>query len=92
MTNWFVIGNINSNRINDMLPIEKRMDQEDTGLHYPSRRERLLAVTIVLLMMMSFFLHLSAFGNVVFKDLESENNQTEIIKSRNLFFNLIFLN
>jgi hypothetical protein len=71
-----------------MLPIVKRMDQEDNGLHYPSRRERLLAITIVFLMMMSFFLHLSAFGNVVFKDLESENNQTEI-KSRNLSLFLI---
>jgi len=78
-----------------MSPFVKRMDQEDNGLHYPSRRERLLAITIVSLMMMSFFLHLSAFGNVVFKDLESENNQTEI-KSRNLlsifyFFKLIFI-
>ena len=64
------------------------MNRDENLIHYASKRERIFALTIFLLMLMSFFLHLCAFADIFFKNSHLElNNQTEIIskKKKHLF-------
>jgi len=61
------------------------MDREESQFYYGSKRERLLGITILLLMLMSFFLHLCAFAEIFSKNSEYENNQTEIKSKKKKF-------
>jgi hypothetical protein len=62
------------------------MDRPERQLYYASKRERLLAITIFLLMLISFFIHLSAFADVFLQNMEFENNQTQIKSIYQFFF------
>lgn len=53
------------------------MDREESQIHYASKRERLVAVTIFMLMLLSFFLHLCALSGVLLKNIDEQNNQTD---------------
>jgi hypothetical protein len=62
------------------------MNRDENQFHYASKRERLLAVTIFLLMLMSFFLHLCAFSDIFFRNLDyQQKNQTEIRSEKQYF-------
>jgi hypothetical protein len=65
------------------------MNRDENHSYSSSKYERLLALTIFLLILISFFLHLCAFADIFVKNNEYENNEIEL-KSKNLFlFNLI---
>jgi len=62
------------------------MNRDENQMYYASKRERLLAITIFLLMLTSFFLHLCAFSDIFFRNLDyQQKNETEI-KSKNKYF------
>lgn len=71
------------------------MNQDESEYYYASRRERFLGIIIFLLLLFSFFVHLSAFVDVSLKNFQPEKvNQTEIkSKDLNLFYfhNYLFL-
>jgi len=59
----------------------KEMNRDENQIHYASKRERLLGLTIFLLLIMSFFFHLCAFGEIFFK-----NNQMETKSIKNISY------
>jgi hypothetical protein len=68
-----------------MINWRKKMERDENEISYASKRARLLAVTIFILMIVSFFLHLCAFGDLFFKNIDYQTD----IKSMKIFFEKI---
>ncbi|UJR34306.1 hypothetical protein I4U23_021709 [Adineta vaga] len=55
----------------------QNMEREDNQYHFASKRERLLAFFIIFLTVISFFLHLTVFTDILYKNFDSIQNQTD---------------
>jgi hypothetical protein len=56
------------------------MERDQSQIHNISKRARLLAVTIFIIMIISFFFHLCAFGELFFKDVNSPTDGQSMTK------------
>ena len=67
------------------------MEREDNQYHFASKRERLLAFVIISLTVISFFLHITVFTDILYKNFDSmTDNQTKIIERKIHFFQAKF--
>jgi hypothetical protein len=55
------------------------MERDDSQIYNVSKRARLLAVMIFIIMIVSFFFHLCAFGDLFFNDLDSQTDIQSMI-------------